>query len=811
MGFADDFLKHFMVFGNSGRLLKSLKNARIIGFQKQIMPKKTLSCLLGLLTLLMSNASAFAEIPAGYALVPISALTGQNFGSLSSTNVTISPSNSALRAGDEIGYLGEAFQVIATLRDTENQPASNRTVNLISSRATDSIRGIQATTDANGEAIFSVNATKEGISSFTAIDQNSGVAVTERPRVVFLKSAGGIGGDYLKADTLTATNSNLSATYEARIVADFPTSVAVNTPDDVVVKITDLSGNTVTDFTGGVTFTASDSDAILPKDYTFREIDRGTHTFANAVTFRAAGNKSFTITSTDVTVAPLTVNVTVTGGGSEVDKPIILNPTNDSITNSATAIQGLAPANSNLAVFANGQYYAAGSSDASGNFDIDIDLPDGTYELTVGVATSTDSFGAMSDPVSLTIDTTPPALTQIVITPGNTATTQDDISVILQSEANLTEAGVTIGGKKFTASNEGDGFYQAKVGKLTLGDYAITTTLTDAAGNTANLANSANLKIDSGVTIKNIVTTPKDKRVDISWESPANQSEINHYAIFYGVDAADLKQVYETTDNRTAWYIGELNNDTEYTFQIVSLNSKGEANGYSDPFTATPTSQLGLTASGCDTKLALSWKPQTNEAITSYRLDYGIKAGEYSESRILPDGKNRSEWEMRDLINGVEYFITLRGVDAAGNVVFDPQEEISAAPSPEACHGAATEQPIQLQIRKDENGKTTLVWNPVSGAIGYKVFAGTTPNLFDLPTVTVSTPYFRPEGLMANEDYYFAVKAIYTDHEAAAFSNITKVEVGPAALLAIAGIIAIAGGYFFRRREKSLSWLRLSR
>ncbi|MDD3066437.1 MAG: hypothetical protein PHO48_01230 [Candidatus Gracilibacteria bacterium] len=777
------------------------------------MPKKILSGLLGLLTLLASNASAFAEIPAGYALVPISALTGHNFGSLGSANVTISPSNSALRAGDEIGYLGEAFQVVATLRDTENQPASNRAINLISSRATDSIRAIQATTDANGEAIFSVNATKEGISSFTAIDQNSGVTVTERPRVVFLKPANGIGGNYLKADALTADTSTTSAVaYQGKIVADFPASVAVNTPSDITVKITDLSGNTVTDFSDGVTFTTSDTDAILPKDYIFKEVDKGTHTFANAVTFRAAGSKSFTINSTNVAVAPLTINVVVVGEAEEVEKPVILNPTDGSVINSAITLQGLAPANSNLAAFVNSQYYAQGSSDASGNFDIDLDLPDGEYSLTAGVVINTDSVGAMSDAVSVTIDTTPPELTQIVLDPGEAATTEDNISVIIQSETDLSAASVNINGKNIVCSNEGDGFYQAKVGVLPEGDYPIAVTVTDAAGNTAQLNNAATLKVASkalAVTIETVTATPKDKRVDISWEAPANQAEVNHYAIFYGTNPENLSQAFETTDNRTAWYIGELNNDTEYTFQIASLDNNGEANGYSNPFAATPTSQLGFTASGCDTKLALTWKPQANEAIVSYQLNYGIKTREYTESQILPDGKNRSEWEMRDLINGVEYFITLRGVDATGNVVFDPQEEISATPTAGACHSAAVDQPIQLQIRKDEKDQTTLVWNPVSGAIGYKVFAGTTPNLFDLPTVTVTTPYFRPEGLMANEDYYFAVKAIYTDHEAAAFSNITKVEVGPAALLAITGIIAIAGGYFFRRKEKTLNWIRI--
>jgi len=776
------------------------------------MPKKILSVLLGLLTFAVSNSAALAqEIPAGYALVPISALTGQSFGSFGSSAATVSAASSALRAGDEIGYLGEAFQVVATLRDENNQPISGKSVNLISSRNTDAIRAIQATTDENGEAIFSVNAAKEGISSFTAIDQSSGVAVNERPRIVFLKPANGIGGDYLRSEVLAA---NTTAAYQGKVVADFPASVAVNTPSDITVKITDLSGNTVENFGDSVSFTSTNTDAILPRDYTFKEVDRGTHTFANAVTFRSAGLKSFTINSTNAAVAPLIVSVEVMGAVAKVEQPTILSPEDGAVSNKPITLQGLAPANSNLAVFVDSQYAAQGSSDAAGNFDIDVELPDGEHEITAAVLVSAESVGAMSTAIKVTMDTTPPELTQLVLDPGDTVTTEDKISVIIQSEENLSEVSVNINGKDVICSNEGEGFYLANVGVLPAGNYPIAATLTDAAGNSAEFTNAITLKVEDAaaqLTIDPVTATPKNQRVDITWAAPANQAEVNHYAIFYGVDAANLTQVFETTDNRNAWYIGNLNNDTQYTFQIVSLDATGKANGYSNPFAATPTSQLGLIATGCDTKLELTWKLQENEMLAGYRLDYGIKSGEYSETKLLPDGATRNQWEIRDLIKGVEYFITLRGVDAAGNIVFDPQEEISATPTPGACHAAAADQPIQLQIRQDENGKTTLVWNPVSGAIGYKVFAGNTPNFFDLPVVTVNTPYFRPEGLMANEDYYFAVKAIYTDHEAAAFSNLAKVEVGPAAILAIAGIIALIGGYLLNRKEKSLDWIRIRR
>jgi hypothetical protein len=74
------------------------------------------------------------------------------------------------------------------------------------------------------------------------------------------------------------------------------------------VTAQDASGDTVTNYSGTIHFTSSDTKAGLPANYTFVSGDSGTHTF-NA-TLETAGSQS--ITATD------TVTNTITGSQSGI-------------------------------------------------------------------------------------------------------------------------------------------------------------------------------------------------------------------------------------------------------------------------------------------------------------------------------------------------------------------------------------------------------------------------------------------------------------------------------------------------------------
>ena len=776
---------------------------------------KLFTVLLSLLTLALTTAPISAQqIPEGFALlVPLSSFGGQTTTTQNISVVEISPTASALRTSSDFSFIGEdRLTVTATLRDAQGQPATGQAVNLISSRTADTIRSLQPTTNSNGEIVFEITTSSEGVSTFTAIDQASGQVIAERPRVVFLKNSSAIGGNLLKSDLLAEAGDGIAQNYDQQVRITFPQTVSANTPYDITINVADLAGKNVEGFTGTISFESSDNTAVLPNSYTFTELDRGEHTFAKAVTFATSGFKNIIVSSNDSVTQPAELSIETLGEQTiETIIPIIESPGDDFLTNETLSLIGTAPTNSNLAILAGGELVGTSESDENGDFLATVeDLPDGNYEISIAVLKIDNSIGEPSASITVTIDADTPELEEFSLEPDSTTISVGSVvRITAKSESGLLDAVATIGAERIDLFEGLAGIYTGEFIASELGTYPLNFELTDEAGNQKLVAGTTILDIENAapqITIVNIQVEPKNQRVDLSWDPPINP--VDHYEILYGTDQNNLSQKFTTFDSRTAWYVGELNNDTVSYFQIISFDTEGSANGQSEVISATPTSLLGLQATACDSKILLNWKEQADERVASYKLAYGIESGKYVEERILPGGTNTSEWELRDLINGVEYFITIRGIDANNNPVFSSDEEVSATPVNGACHGSAAiymptiEQPIQLWQKKDLDGNTVLVWSPTPGVAGYRVYAGTQPNFFDLPTVTVATPYLRPDGLMANEDYYFAVRAIYGDgRESTLFSNVTKVEVGPALIIFGSLVLALGGGWMLRRKR----------
>src|SRR5439155_19299880 len=98
-------------------------------------------------------------------------------------------------------------------------------------------------------------------------------------------------------DPYYATNFSLGA----------PAQAAVGYPVPVTLHATDFFGGPATDYTGTLSLTSSDPNAILPASYTFTAADHGSHTFY--VTFYNSGSES--ITATDTKQATLTATATL--------------------------------------------------------------------------------------------------------------------------------------------------------------------------------------------------------------------------------------------------------------------------------------------------------------------------------------------------------------------------------------------------------------------------------------------------------------------------------------------------------------------
>ncbi len=80
--------------------------------------------------------------------------------------------------------------------------------------------------------------------------------------------------------------------------------IVAGVADTAVVTAKDTYSNTATGYTGTVTFTSNDTQAILPSNYAFVGGDSGVKSFTNGVTLKTAGER--TVTATDTVTGSIT-------------------------------------------------------------------------------------------------------------------------------------------------------------------------------------------------------------------------------------------------------------------------------------------------------------------------------------------------------------------------------------------------------------------------------------------------------------------------------------------------------------------------
>ncbi len=145
---------------------------------------------------------------------------------------------------------------------------------------------------------------------------------------VTLKTAGtqSVTASDIANGATSGTQSNIVVNTDAMskfAVTGITTPTTAGTARSVTVTAQDPYDNTVTSYTGTITFASTDAQATLPSDYTFVGGDNGTHTFTNGVTLKTAGTRSVTATAsvggytgsqTGISVTPAaTTLLTVTG------------------------------------------------------------------------------------------------------------------------------------------------------------------------------------------------------------------------------------------------------------------------------------------------------------------------------------------------------------------------------------------------------------------------------------------------------------------------------------------------------------------
>ena len=266
--------------------------------------------------------------------------------------------------------------------------------------------------------------------------------------------------------TITGTQSAVTVNPAAAAtltVTGITDPVTAGTASDVVVTAYDEFGNIATGYTGIIAFTSSDTNAVLPGNYTFTGGDSGTKTFAAAVTMKTSGEQ--TVTATDISVG------TVTGTQSDI-----------TVNSAAAAKLSLEATRTTLA------------SDQKGNAILTAQLLD-AYDNTVaseGVAitlTVSDSTYVALDKTALTTNAAGAATATITTLAGTIANPPQTTMVTADSGA-LTQSSVTFTLVNFSIQVEAPlaPYYDSATGVhlVTSGSTPYTATFSGAGGTSGN-------------------------------------------------------------------------------------------------------------------------------------------------------------------------------------------------------------------------------------------------------------------------------------------------------------------------------------
>ena len=283
-------------------------------------------------------------------------------------------------------------------------------------------------------------------------------------------------------------------------------NIEANKAFSLTAKALDNNLATADSYVGTIAFSSTDTRARLPSPYTFTSTDKGEKTFNLALTLLSTGPQTISLkdSTNSAIVGEIAVNVTAgnTNTGTTTQKPVITNPTNDSTVNKAQLdITGTTTPDVQVSIFDADKLLATVNADRSGNYTYTTDaLIDGTHTISVEVTNSQGQKSA-SDKVQVRIDTAPPVLQSVIVTPLEVEGTQKT-TITVNTEPQLTSVKAAADQRTITLAALPDrpGTYTGEfIAPQAPGLYPVDIEVTDKFNNTSKYRAQATLKVKAVV------------------------------------------------------------------------------------------------------------------------------------------------------------------------------------------------------------------------------------------------------------------------------------------------------------------------
>lgn len=525
---------------------------------------------------------------------------------------------------------------------------------------------------------------------------------------------------------------------------------------DLTVKALDKDGGTVADYAGTVYVTVdNDSKATLPyaEGYTFVAADQGAKTFSKGLAFSKVGNMTVSVIDIDDDKVEGIAKVNVTEGdvgpGVTGNEAVTISApeSGSTVSGTETDVVGTTKKNSKFQVFLNGTKSGEGQSDDKGAILYKLKgLSEENNVLEVKVLDGSDKEAGTSGKISFKLAADKgPEFKSITVKEGKSVKAGTVLNVTVTAEPKLKEVSVSLGDsiEVFKEQTSGVTAGNVSVGGTGEGIYVGTLTAPSASG---SYPIDVTLTGDLGKkTVKNaaetvtVLETPK-----MSYENVK----------------------IESGDKRVT-----------FTFDVVN-----------------PV-----------------------ESLSKFKFSYGTESGalskesvtfEKSKIAVTGTGASASGSTYKWYVDGLEpgkYFFKIAGLDIAGSPVTATESDVFESDIALNSAGTCSIANVSgLKVAKSDD-QSVLSWDAIPEALSYNVYKKDASGSYVLVENVKVTSYtvHLAKDVVKYED--FAVKAVCSDAatESADYAEATKVQTGPAQVIALLSL-ALGIGFFITRRRFGL-------
>lgn len=537
---------------------------------------------------------------------------------------TFSTSESSAEFKKHTAQVGETLELTAKAQDQYGNALKGHVLKASPNRNTVQVYSPEFATDENGEMNFYVLGEEAGIVELTIFDTSSNQNFAEQPKLAFLTSetnpylnTGGFDDEFV---SLAAESGPLDS---FRVTTDATQEVGENF--SVTITAIDADGITVTDYTGTVRFSSTDSSATLPNDYNFLAEDLGEHSFSLAVKFVTPGEQLLSLNDIDQFNVTGEATIEITSEDLSVDLGddfvtddfardgdfALISPASGTYSSDTIEIQGEADYGYYAITYLNNIETERTEIDFDNTFQTTLsDVLDGSYELYVDIVEldateEVDDAEILqviegSDMESVTIDTSAPTIANISASPVGDLLGGEVITVTVLTESELQEANLLFE-NQLTPLLETTtaGKYEAEIlMPQEVGSFTLDVILMDQLGNEVQYRDQLIFTVGEIVepepelpellAVTGLSGTAGEESIILSWEAAEGEATVDHYRINYGPAEDALFATTDSFDASTSWTVPNLTGEQTFYFTVTPVDADGNLGPQGDAVSGTP-------------------------------------------------------------------------------------------------------------------------------------------------------------------------------------------------------------------------------